>query len=104
MKLTDEMKQKIDSWFESKTEEEVKEILKGYGIEPNQKGSIEERPVGDVFEFEGHKLKVVKSKNSACFGCYFNTIAECKHQNIKNIGTCYKGDRSDKNYVIFVEV
>lgn len=33
MKLTEEMKKKIDAYFESKSAEEVEEILKGYGIE-----------------------------------------------------------------------
>lgn len=32
MKLTEELKQKIDAYFESKSEEEVYEILKGYGL------------------------------------------------------------------------
>lgn len=36
MKLTEELKQKIDAWFESKSEEEVYEILKGYGLKEEQ--------------------------------------------------------------------
>lgn len=104
MKLTEELKQKINAYFESKSEEEVYEILKGYDIEVPPKESIEERPIGDVFEFEGIKLKVVKSKNPSCQGCFFNTERECWCQNSKATGTCNKYDRKDKNYVIFVKV
>lgn len=104
MKLTEDLKQKIDAYFESKSEEEVEEILKGYGIEAPLKESIEERHVGDIFEFEGTKLKVVKSRNSSCQGCFFNTEKECWYQNSKVTGTCNKYDRKDKNYVIFVKV
>ena len=32
MKLTQEQKQRINDYFESKSEEEVMEILKGYGL------------------------------------------------------------------------
>lgn len=104
MKLTEELKQKIDAYFESKSEEEVYEILKGYGIEVPKAKSIEERPIGDIFEFEGTKLKVEKSHSYSCRGCYFNSMKGCKHQNAKGLGGCDKADRSDKNYVIFVEV
>lgn len=104
MKLTEEMKKKIDAYFESKSAEEVEEILKGYGIEVSPKENIEERPIGDVFEFEGTKLKIVKSMDSACFGCYFNTTRGCKHQNMKGLGACDKKDRSDRNYVKFIKV
>ena len=106
MKLTEEMKKKIDSYFESKSAEEVEEILKGYGIEvgKNEKDEFLERPIGDIFEFEGVKLKVVKSMDSACFGCYFNTTRGCKHQNMKGLGACDKKDRSDSNYVKFIKV
>lgn len=56
MKLTEEMKKKIDAYFESKSAEKVEEILKRYGIEISPKENIGERPIGDVFEFEGTKL------------------------------------------------
>lgn len=104
MKLTEELKQKIDAYFESKSEEEVYEILKGYGIEVPKKESIEEKPIGEGFEFEGFKLKVVKSMDSSCFGCHFNAIRWCKYQNVKGLGACDRADRSDNNYVKFVKV
>lgn len=104
MKLTQEQKQKIKDYFESMSEEEVKEILKGHGMLPKKK-SIEERPVGEIFEFEGTKLQVVKSKTYTCLGCFFNgDNVPCVHQNISILGACDKKDRSDNNYVIFKEV
>lgn len=30
-----------------------------------------ERKVGEVFEYEGIKLKVVNTEKFSCFGCYF---------------------------------
>ena len=41
MKLTEELKHKIDAYFESKSKEEVYEILKGYGIDVPEEKSIE---------------------------------------------------------------
>lgn len=105
MKLTQEQKQKIKDYFESKSKEEVYEILKGYGIEAPKKESVEERKVGEIFEFEGTKLQVVKSKTYTCSGCFFNgDNVPCVHQNISILGACDKEDRSDNNYVIFKEV
>lgn len=104
MKLTEELKQKIDAYFESKSEEEVYEILKGYGIDVPQEKNIEERPVGELFEFQGTKLKVEKSHSYSCRGCYFYSMKSCKYQNAKGLGGCDKADRSDNNYVIFVKV
>lgn len=104
MKLTEELKQKINAYFESRSEEEVKEILKEYGIEVPEKQSVKERPIGDIFEFEGTKLKVVKSKNYSCRGCYFNSERMCTFQNVEVCGACVNEDRSDNNYVVFVKV
>lgn len=106
MKLTEEQKQKIKDYFESKPEEEVMEILKGYGIEVTKQESIEERPVGEIFEFEGTKLQVVIHPSYSCRGCYFNTLCKysCEYQNAKGLGACDKEDRSDNNYVIFKEI
>lgn len=106
MKLTQEQKQKIADYFERKSEEEVMEILKGYGIEVPKKESIEERKVGEIFEFEGKKLQVVIHPSYSCRGCYFYTLCQydCEYQNAKGLGACDKKDRSDNNYVIFKEV
>lgn len=106
MKLTEEQKQKIKDYFESMSEEEVKEILKGHVMDVSKKESIEERPVGEIFEFEGTKLQVVIHPSYSCRGCYFNTLCKyiCEYQNVKGLGVCDKKDRSDNNYVIFKEV
>lgn len=37
MELTEEMKKKIDAYFESKSAEEVEEILKGYGLKEEKR-------------------------------------------------------------------
>lgn len=71
------MKKKIDAYFESKSAEEVEEILKGYGIEVSPKEIVKERHIGDVFEFEGVKLKVVKTIHCLCNGCYFSENDRC---------------------------
>lgn len=42
MKLTQEQKQKIKDYFESKSEEEVMDILKGYGIVKEEQKDEEE--------------------------------------------------------------
>ena len=105
MKLTEEQKQKIKDYFESMSEEEVMEILKGHLIDVAKKESIEERMVGEIFKFEGKKLQVVKSKTYTCDGCFFNrNNVPCVHQNISILGACDKKDRSDNNYVKFVKV
>lgn len=106
MKLTQEQKQKIKDYFESMSEEEMKEILKGHGMDVAKKESVEERPVGEIFEFEGTKLQVVIHPSSSCRGCYFYTLCkyDCEYQNAKGLGACDKRDRSDNNYVIFKEV
>lgn len=100
------MKQKIDAYFESKSEEEVYEILKGYGIEvdKNEKDEFLERPIGDVFKFEGVKLKVVKTIHCLCNGCYFSENDRCNINTPKIAGICNKEDRKDKNFVIFIKV
>ena len=106
MKLTEEQKQKIKDYFESMSEEEVKEILKGHGIDAAKKESIEERKAGEIIKLEGTKIKVVISPSYSCLGCYFNTVCKyiCEYQNAKELGACDKEDRSDNNYVIFKEV
>ena len=105
MKLTQEQKQKIKDYFGSMSEEEVKEILKCHRIDVSKKESVGERPIGEIFEFEGTKLQVVKSKTYTCDGCFFNrNNVPCVQQNISILGACDKKDRSDNNYVIFKEV
>lgn len=60
-----------------------------------------ERIIGETFEFEGHKLKVVDKDSYGCDGC-FCLNRECSL--IKDvIGFCSDEYRTDKKRVIFVE-
>ena len=63
---------------------------------------VKERKVGEVFEFEGHKLKVVDEGTCKCNECLFYR-RECSL--IRNvIGSCSEVHRTDKKSVIFVKV
>ena len=63
--------------------------------------AVKERKVGEVFEFEGHKLKVVDEGTCKCNECLFYR-RECSL--IRNvIGSCSEVHRTDKKSVIFVE-
>ena len=60
-----------------------------------------ERKIGETFEFEGHKLKVVDKDSYGCDGCFFLS-RECSL--IRDVsGFCSKEYRTDKKRVIFVE-
>ena len=64
--------------------------------------AVKERKVGEVFEFEGHKLKVVDKGTYKCNECLFYR-RECSL--IRNvIGSCLEVHRTDKKSVIFVKV
>lgn len=60
MKLTEELKQKIEAYFEGKSEEEVYEILKGYGLieEEQKKKSVKEVSVDLLKMGNETKLKL----------------------------------------------
>ena len=63
------------------------------------------RPIGEVFEDKGVKLKVVES-DCFCGGCYFLNKGLCKNsfKNVdpaKNLGSCCKAGRDDNTDVIF---
>ena len=61
-----------------------------------------ERKIGETFDFEGHKLKVVDEGTCKCNECLFYR-RECSL--IRNvIGSCSEVHRTDKKSVIFVEV
>lgn len=59
------------------------------------------RPLGEIFEVKGIKLKVVKHKT--CEGCYFEGIAECLNYR-GNTGYCGKLVRDDNRNVIFKRI
>ena len=60
-----------------------------------------ERKIGETFEFEGHKLKVVDADSSGCRGCFFYK-RDCTSGDVR--GFCAELYRTDKENVIFVEV
>ena len=66
--------------------------------------------IGEVFDFEGHKLKVEEDINDSCNGCIFD---KCKFHNGCNCGIllnrgvipeCTLSNRVDKNSIIFKEI
>ena len=60
-----------------------------------------ERKIGETFEFEGHKLKVVDKDGYGCDGCFFLN-RECSL--IRDVsGFCSDEYRTDKKRVIFIE-
>lgn len=61
-----------------------------------------EREIGDIFEYFGTNLEVVKSDN--CNGCYFNCNG-CFSERLAYItGICVDWARSDNTSVSFKEV
>lgn len=62
---------------------------------------IKERKVGEIFEYEGKKLKVEEKVSSDCYGCFFDEQhILCSN---KALGYCGSEFRTDKKEVIFVE-
>ena len=60
-----------------------------------------ERKIGEVFEYQGKKLKVLETKDSTCYNCYFAN-RDCEKTK-KVLGECIRERRTDKKPVIFVE-
>ena len=60
-----------------------------------------ERKIGEVFEYNGVSLKVVKQKlnKASCNGCYFDG-ALCEIDD-EITGTCLYRNRRDKANIIF---
>lgn len=58
------------------------------------------RPIGDVFEYKGVQLKVVK--RGGCEGCYFLHY-NCRVLDRRIPGYCMGQNRSDNQSVIFVK-
>ena len=59
-----------------------------------------ERKVGEVFEYEGRKLKVME-ETDGCTGCYFREYS-CHNHRI--IGECLYSKRSNNKGVIFIDI
>lgn len=62
-----------------------------------------EREIGDIFEYEGKKLKVVEPTKNLCFDCYFWDGVNCQKTS-RECGECDEVKRTDYKPVIFVEV
>ena len=66
--------------------------------------AVKERKVGETFEFEGKKLKVVQTEGSTCYNCNFaNRDCDCENTR-KVLGACLSETRTDNKPVIFVEI
>lgn len=62
-----------------------------------------ERKIGEIFEFQGKKYKVVEDNIDSCLCCVFFKNNECStYRNI--VGSCAKSKRGDGTTVIFKEV
>ena len=62
-----------------------------------------ERKIGETFEYEGKKLKVVETEKNLCFDCYFYDGVNCQKTE-RESGECSDSKRADYKPVIFVEV
>lgn len=61
-----------------------------------------ERKIGEEFDYNGQKLKVVETIMGTCAGCFFK--GDCNHNVKAVVGICYANVRADKRQVIFVKV
>lgn len=72
--------------------------------QPQQKTKEpKERKIGETFEYEGKKLKVVETEGSTCYNCYFED-RDCDCDTRKVLGACLSETRTDNKQVIFIEV
>lgn len=63
---------------------------------------VKERKIGEVFDYEGKKLKVVKAE-IRCGNCFFYKNSGCTRIN-RTTGECKSSKRSDNESVVFVEI
>lgn len=60
-----------------------------------------ERKIGEVFDFEGKKLKAVETHTGTCYGCFFKK--NCVRSKVIPVaGQCYCNARTDNKQVVFV--
>lgn len=64
--------------------------------------AVKERQIGEVFEYQGKKLKVVETAENFCFDCYFFDGINCQRTEREG-GECSDYKRADYKPVIFVE-
>lgn len=67
-----------------------------------KKTEIMERKIGEVFDFEGKKLKIQETVMGTCIGCIFKDNCNCNDV-WKTVGVCSASSRTDKKQVIVVE-
>ena len=60
-----------------------------------------ERKIGETFEYEGHKLRVVEGGIDKCDECFFYNIGCISNKYVR--GFCAGDSRTDKKNVIFIE-
>ena len=60
-----------------------------------------ERKIGETFEYEGHKLRVVEGGIDKCDECFFYNIDCISNKYVR--GFCAGYSRTDKKNVIFIE-
>lgn len=60
-----------------------------------------ERKIGETFEYEGHKLRVVEGGIDKCDECFFYNIDCISKKYVR--GFCAGDSRTDKKNVIFIE-
>ena len=70
--------------------------------QPQETEEPKERKIGEVFEYEGRKLKVVEAE-IRCGNCFFHNGRCCTRIN-RTTGECKSSKRSDNESVVFVEV
>ena len=71
--------------------------------QPQETEEIKERRVGEEFEYEGKKLKVVETEITKCDECYFLNNNACL-KNYQVAGECSSRKRTDYKPIIFMEV
>lgn len=68
-------------------------------IKINKGDKTMERKIGEIFEYEGIKLKVVETENFSCHGCCFLELGyKCYDQ------MCMRFLRKDRKNVVFKSV
>lgn len=69
-------------------------------MQPQEAKEIKERKVGEIFEYQGKKIRVEES--SGCDGCFFK--GRCSSLRKEAIGHCEFDCRTDDKAVIFVDI
>lgn len=70
--------------------------------QPQKTEEPKERKIGDVFEYEGRKLKVVEAE-IRCGNCFFHNGRCCTRIN-RTTGECKSSKRTDNESVVFIEI